>query len=111
MCSSDLSQVEIAAPGVGVNSTWNNNGYKSISGTSMATPHISGLAALILQANPGMTSAQVEDVINNSAADEGDSGKDTLFGSGIANAKAAVDMVKNQSQESVKSERFEELYK
>jgi subtilisin family serine protease len=42
------SKVEIAAPGVCINSTWNNGGYNSISGTSMASPHVAGAAAVII---------------------------------------------------------------
>lgn len=39
------SEIEVAAPGEGIESTWKNGGYSVLSGTSMATPHISGLAA------------------------------------------------------------------
>ena len=38
------------APGVGVNSTWRNGGYRTLDGTSMAAPHLSGVAALMLSA-------------------------------------------------------------
>jgi subtilisin family serine protease len=51
----------IAAPGVCVTSTWNNGKFKSISGTSMASPHVAGLVARCIDAGPcaGMTPAQI----------------------------------------------------
>ncbi|NOU50159.1 S8 family serine peptidase [Pseudoalteromonas sp. JBTF-M23] len=87
------SQVEIAAPGVGVNSTWNNNGYKSISGTSMATPHVSGVAALVWSHFPNCTNDEIRKVLNNTAKDKGAAGRDTSYGYGIVQAKAAYDYI------------------
>ncbi|MCW8880641.1 MAG: PKD domain-containing protein [Kangiellaceae bacterium] len=84
------SQVEIAAPGVGVNSTWNNGGYNSISGTSMATPHVSGVAALIWSHYPSCSNQKVRDAMNQSAEDRGSPGRDTSYGHGIVKAKAAL---------------------
>ncbi|MCA1629675.1 MAG: S8 family serine peptidase, partial [Acidobacteria bacterium] len=50
-----VKSVHIAAPGAEILSTWLNNEYEEHSGTSMATPEVSGVAALVLAANPGMT--------------------------------------------------------
>lgn len=58
--------VHVAAPGVAVYSTY-KNGYESLSGTSMATPHVSGLAALLLAQNPTWTYKDVKDRIMASA--------------------------------------------
>jgi thermitase len=55
-----LTKVHVAAPGVSVFSTYLNDDYASESGTSMATPHVSGLAALVWSASPGLTAAQVK---------------------------------------------------
>lgn len=51
--------VEISAPGSSVYSTWYNGGYNTISGTSMATPHVSGLAAKIWAENPSWSHTQL----------------------------------------------------
>lgn len=53
--------VDLIAPGVCIKSTWNNGGYNTISGTSMATPHVTGAAALYLSAHPGAAPAKVRD--------------------------------------------------
>jgi thermitase len=51
--------VHIAAPGKDILSTWLNGGYREASGTSMATPYVSGVAALILANEPGLTMAEL----------------------------------------------------
>lgn len=51
--------IEISAPGSSVYSTWYNGGYNTISGTSMATPHVSGLAAKIWAQNPSWSHTQL----------------------------------------------------
>jgi subtilisin len=59
--------VEVSAPGRAVESTWNDGTYNTISGTSMATPHISGLAAKIWATNPSWTHLQVREELQNRA--------------------------------------------
>ncbi len=55
--------VHLAAPGVAVYSTMRNGTYGYLSGTSMATPHVSGVAALVLAHTPSLTTAQVKSAI------------------------------------------------
>ena len=62
-------------------------------GTSAAAPHAAAIAALLLQAKSGMTPAQVESAIQSTAADRGSSGYDFTYGSGLADAYAAVTSV------------------
>ncbi|MEV6374109.1 S8 family peptidase [Micromonospora musae] len=61
--------VDILAPGVNITSAWytSNTATNTISGTSMASPHVAGVAALVLSATPGLTPQQVRDnLVNNS---------------------------------------------
>lgn len=60
-----VSTVDLGAPGVATWSTAPNNAYLSLSGTSMATPHVAGVAALAWSVNPSATFAQVRDAIYN----------------------------------------------
>ncbi len=55
--------VDIIAPGVCINSTWMNGGYNTISGTSMASPHVAGAAALYKAKNPSASPAAVRDAL------------------------------------------------
>lgn len=55
------SAVDIGAPGVNIYSTWKGNSYATLSGTSMATPHVTGAVALYLDNHPGSTWTQVRD--------------------------------------------------
>jgi hypothetical protein len=56
----------------------------------MATPHVAGLMALILEAKPGLNADQIKNVLESSALDLGTAGKDTTFGSGRVRADKAV---------------------
>lgn len=59
--------VEISAPGSAIFSTWYNGGYATISGTSMASPHVAGLAAKIWAENPSLTNVQLRANLQNRA--------------------------------------------
>jgi thermitase len=88
--SSFNSDVEVAAPGVNITSTWNSGGYNTISGTSMATPHVSGVAALIAGRNPTGGPAAWRSKLDASVDDLGAPGRDPYYGFGRVNlAKAA----------------------
>lgn len=68
-----------------------SNGYEFYNGTSMATPHVSGVAALIWSANPGWSNQQVREALNVTAEDLGAADYDTSYGWGLVRAKAALD--------------------
>lgn len=82
--------IEIAAPGSYVYSTYLNGSYAYLSGTSMAAPHVAGLAALIWAQNRALTNAQVRSQIDNTAHDLGSSGWDSQFGYGRIDSATAT---------------------
>jgi thermitase len=61
------TKVHVAAPGVKIYSTSKDGGYAVMSGTSMATPHVAGIAALMLSANPSLTYEQIKDTLIRSS--------------------------------------------
>jgi hypothetical protein len=95
--------VDVAAPGVQILSTWDMRapgqplsgggrlpGYFALSGTSMATPIVSGLAALMRDLRPDLTAAQTEGLIQATAVDRGAPGPDVQYGFGLIDADAAM---------------------
>ena len=67
------------------------SGYAPFNGTSMATPHVAGVAALVWSLNPACTNAQVRAALQATAEDLGAPGRDTSYGFGLVRAKAAHD--------------------
>ena len=85
------SAVEIAAPGSSVYSTYPDNSYATLNGTSMATPHVAGAAALVWSYFPQCTNTQIRSALNATAKDRGTSGRDNYYGYGIVKVSNAVD--------------------
>ena len=87
-----LVKPDIAAPGVGIVSTV-GTGYLAYSGTSMATPHVAGVAALLSQAAPALGAQEIVDTLKGTAADLGAPGPDSATGTGRLDALRAVQAV------------------
>lgn len=83
--------VKVAAPGVNIYSTVLGGTYAYMSGTSMATPFVSGVAALIWSRFPNMTRDQVWAQVQYTADDLGVPGFDVYYGFGRVNARKAVE--------------------
>ncbi|MEM2141733.1 MAG: S8 family serine peptidase [Candidatus Thorarchaeota archaeon] len=96
------AEQEVVAPGVNIYSTtptytvtinyygYSKN-YATMSGTSMATPMVAGMVALILEKNPNLTPPEVRNILHTTSIDLGAPGWDQYFGYGLINAPAAVE--------------------
>jgi len=92
--------VDLAAPGVSIYSTYKGNGYATLSGTSMASPHVAAAVALLMNrairseedtnVNGRWDPAEIKARLQNAATDLGAGGADPLYGAGLVNAFAAV---------------------
>lgn len=84
------SYVELAAPGVNTYSTCPDNAYCYSNGTSMASPHVAGVAAILHGASPWWTSAEVRGAMQAGALDLGAAGWDPEFGYGLVQTQRAL---------------------
>lgn len=84
------NSIDFAAPGEDIYSTINGSKYSSMDGTSMASPVVAGVAALILSKNPLMTAEQAETVLQKSSVDLWRTGWDYLYGYGRVDAYKAL---------------------
>lgn len=82
--------LDLVAPGVRIFSAVLNNGYDTFSGTSMATPHVTGVAGLLLAQHPTLTNHQVRQLLFQSAVDLGEKGLDRQYGYGLVDAESAL---------------------
>jgi thermitase len=88
--SSYGNAVTISAPGIDILSTAVGGAYWNCWGTSLATPIVAGVAALVVAARPDFTPAQIDSALTSTATDLGTAGRDAYFGYGRVNAAAAV---------------------
>lgn len=91
-----LIKPDVAAPGAGTTSTNVGGGYQSFSGTSGATPHLAGTVALMLGVNPNLEPADVSRILQTTAVEKGEPGKDNRFGAGRVDAYDAYTQAKDE---------------
>lgn len=82
--------VDLSAPGSGILSTSHDGSWVFMSGTSMATPHVAGVVALMLATEPGLTPNEVRTRLQATAVDAGSAGHDDSYGWGRVNLLAAM---------------------
>ena len=83
-------ELELAAPGVAVRSTWKGGGYRTVSGTSMAAPHVAGVCALARGVPVPGTADDIRSDLQDTADDLCEAGRDETSGFGLVDAEEAV---------------------
>jgi len=81
---------DVSAPGVDVRSAFPGGGYAIADGTSMAAPHVAGLAALLLQADPSLSPEQIKSILKETASPLGAVTPNNASGWGLVNAYSAA---------------------
>lgn len=102
-----LMKPDIAAPGDKIISCAIGGGLVSNSGTSMACPHVAGVAALMYQADPSLSIDQVRLMAEETAKDLGAAGKDGKFGSGLIDSFKIVEKILQNSGLATAFEAYE----
>lgn len=103
------AQVDIAAPGHNIYSTLMSGGYGNKSGTSMATPHVAGLAALVRSHYGDLSVDEVTSCIERTADDVNGGGWDIFLGAGRINAWRALRNCQPQARLLIEAEDFSRL--
>jgi thermitase len=89
--------IGVTAPGVNIPSTYPHNQYAALSGTSMASPHVTALAALIRSTNPKLKNTEVMEIMRKTAEDLGTPGRDKYFGYGQIDVNRALQAAEGNS--------------
>ena len=87
------TQLSIAAPGVDILAPAPAETYRMSTGTSIATAHVSGVVALMLERDPTMKPDDVRKILESTAIDLGAKGKDRLYGWGLVDVPRALEAV------------------
>jgi serine protease AprX len=93
--NNEFIKPDVVAPGVNIYSASIGGGYRYLSGTSMAAPHVAGAAALLLQAHPEWTPEIIKEELEKTSKDLGYSGKDNTHGSGRIDVFVAMNLTTN----------------
>ncbi len=92
-CDMTSIKPEVAAPGAQIRSSLPGGVYGNLTGTSMASPHVSGACALLREFYPDVTVDQMKEALMVTAVDKGAVGEDNDYGWGIIDVSAAMDYV------------------
>ncbi len=87
---------DVVAPGYRILSASNEGGYIYMSGTSMATPHVSGVVALMLQKDRSLSPDEIKKILESAAKDVGAKGKDVDSGSGLIDTYRSVKLIEKR---------------
>ena len=88
--SNSGAQLQLTAPGYGVQTAWLDGQRVHVDGTSASAPIVAGAIAALLSQNPGLTAQQAADLLARTANDSGQPGADPAFGHGIVNLATAM---------------------
>ncbi len=106
--SNPLIKPDIAAPGANIVTTSYGGGYEYTSGTSFACPFLAGIIAVLLSKNGELTPREIDSVLEVSATDISDPGRDNYSGAGLVNTDSALSLVTGKAFV-IDSVRFDDL--
>jgi subtilisin len=84
------NEIELAAPGTNIHSTYKGSSYETLNGTSMACPHVAGTVALVRSSGRASSINSIRNILAASADDLGAPGRDIYFGYGLVDAEEAA---------------------